>query len=318
VITATNLSMHYGPVIALYRATFTVERGEVVGLLGPNGAGKSTTMKILTTYLYPTAGTATVGGQSILDAPLAVRKLIGYLPEILPLYPDMEVRRYLDFVGRARGLSGQALRQRQEWVVHHCGLKPMYRKLVRELSKGFRQRLGLAQALIHDPQVIILDEPTSGLDPHQILEIRHLVRHLAHDKTVLLSTHILQEVEAVADRIVIINGGQIVGNGTLQELQQLAARQERLVFTVTATRNAVEQALRGVSQVAQIRCLSSTENSVRFELRAASGAKLAPQVGAIAHAKGWQINELHAFPPTLEETFLALTEAQTLQTDTGM
>ena len=262
-ITATNLSMHYGPVIALYRATFTVERGEVVGLLGPNGAGKSTTMKILTTYLYPTAGTATVGGKSILDEPVAVRRLIGYLPEVLPLYPEMEVRRYLDFVGRARGLQGNTLRQRLDWVVQHCGLKPMYRKLVRELSKGFRQRVGLAQALIHDPQVIILDEPTSGLDPHQILEIRHLVRHLAHDKTVLLSTHILQEVEAVADRIVIINGGQIVGDGTLQELQQLAQRHERLLFTVTATRQAVEKALQGVSQVTQRRYLGSTEDHVR-------------------------------------------------------
>jgi ABC-2 type transport system ATP-binding protein len=318
VITATNLSMHYGPVIALYRATFTVERGEVVGLLGPNGAGKSTTMKILTTYLYPTAGTATVGGKSVLDAPLAVRKLIGYLPEILPLYPDMEVRRYVEFVGRARGLQGGALRQRLEWVVHHCGLKPMYRKLIRELSKGYRQRVGLAQALIHDPQVIILDEPTAGLDPHQILEIRHLIRQLAHDKTVLLSTHILQEVEAVADRIVIINGGQIVGNGTLQELQQLAQRHERLIFTVTAARHTVEKTLQGWSQVRQMRCLGDKEGQVRFELRATPGTKLAPQVGALAHTNGWQINELQVLPPTLEETFLALTESQTRQTGTGM
>jgi ABC-2 type transport system ATP-binding protein len=316
VITATNLSMHYGPVIALYRATFTVERGEVVGLLGPNGAGKSTTMKILTTYLYPTAGTATVGGKSILDEPVAVRRLIGYLPEVLPLYPEMEVRRYLDFVGRARGLQGNTLRQRLDWVVQHCGLKPMYRKLVRELSKGFRQRVGLAQALIHDPQVIILDEPTSGLDPHQILEIRHLVRHLAHDKTVLLSTHILQEVEAVADRIVIINGGQIVGNGTLQELQHLAQRQERLLFTVTATRQAVEKALQGVSQVTQRRCLGSTEDSARFELRAAPGSNLASQIGALALTNGWHLHELQALPPTLEETFLALTESQALPTGT--
>jgi ABC-2 type transport system ATP-binding protein len=310
--------MHYGPVIALYRATFTVERGEVVGLLGPNGAGKSTTMKILTTYLYPTSGTATVGDQSVLDAPLAVRKLIGYLPEVLPLYPEMEVRRYLDFVGRARGLQGITLRQRLDWVVQHCGLKPMYRKLVRELSKGYRQRVGLAQALIHDPQVIILDEPTSGLDPHQILEIRHLIRHLAHDKTVLLSTHILQEVEAVADRIVIINGGQIVGNGTLPELQQLAQRHERLLFTVTATRQAVEKALQGVSQVTQRRYLGSSEGGVSFELRAAPGNKLAPRIGALAQAQGWQVHELHALPPSLEETFLALTEPQALQTGTEM
>jgi ABC-2 type transport system ATP-binding protein len=158
VITVTDLSMHYGPVVALHKANFNVERGEVVGLLGPNGAGKSTTMKILTTYLYPTAGVASVGGESVLDNPLAVRKLIGYLPEILPLYPEMEVRDYLHFVGRARGLSHGQLQPRLDWVVDRCGLKPMFRKLARELSKGYRQRVGLAQALIHDPQVVILDE----------------------------------------------------------------------------------------------------------------------------------------------------------------
>ena len=215
-ITVSDLCMHYGPVVALHKATFNVERGEVVGLLGPNGAGKSTTMKLLTTYLYPTFGNATVGGKSIRNEAYEVRKLIGYLPEVLPLYPDMEVRAYLDFVGRARGLRGGRLRQREAWVVEHCGLRPMYRKLVRELSKGYRQRVALAQALIHDPQVVILDEPTSGLDPHQIQEIRQLIRQLARDKTVLLSTHILQEVEAVADRLVIINAGRIVGDGTLQ------------------------------------------------------------------------------------------------------
>jgi len=191
VITVSDLCMHYGPVVALHKATFNVERGEVVGLLGPNGAGKSTTMKLLTTYLYPTFGHATVGGKSIRNEAYEVRKLIGYLPEVLPLYPDMDVRAYLDFVGRARGLRGGGLRQRTTWVVEHCGLRPMYRKLIRELSKGYRQRVALAQALIHDPQVVILDEPTSGLDPHQIQEIRHLIRQLAHDKTVLLSTHIL-------------------------------------------------------------------------------------------------------------------------------
>ena len=244
VITVSDLCMHYGPVVALHKATFNVERGEVVGLLGPNGAGKSTTMKLLTTYLYPTFGHATVGGKNIRDEAYEVRKLIGYLPEVLPLYPDMEVRAYLDFVGRARGLRGGGLRQRASWVVEHCGLRPMYRKLIRELSKGYRQRVALAQALIHEPQVVILDEPTSGLDPHQILEIRQLIRQLAQDKTVLLSTHILQEVEAVADRLVIINAGRIVGDGTLAELQQKTRRQSRALFAVAAPRAEVESALK--------------------------------------------------------------------------
>jgi ABC-2 type transport system ATP-binding protein len=274
-------------------------------------------MKILTTYLYPTAGTASVGGKSVLDEPLEVRKLIGYLPEVLPLYPNMEVRHYLDFVGRSRGLRGRGLRQRLDWVVHHCGLKPVYRKLNHELSKGFRQRVGLAQALIHDPQVIILDEPTSGLDPHQILEVRHLIRHLATDKTVLLSTHILQEVEAVADRIVIINGGRIVGDGTLHELQRQAQRHERALLAVAASRQEAEAALKDLAQVKRIRFCGTAESFVRFEIDAAPGARLGQQLGALAHTKGWRIGELYAPPPTLEETFLALTEPQDPQAGTG-
>jgi len=315
-ITVENLSMHYGPVIALYRANFTVERGEVVGLLGPNGAGKSTTMKILTSYLYPTAGTASVDGKSVLDEPLEVRQRIGYLPEVLPLYPDMEVRTYLDFVGRARGLRRAVLQQRLEWVVHHCGLQPMYRKLVRELSKGYRQRVGLAQALIHDPQVIILDEPTSGLDPHQILEIRQLIRQLADQKTVLLSTHILQEVEAVADRIVIINGGLIVGNGTPQELQRQAQRHTRIRIAVSAPQQEAEVAFKGVPQVLRVRYTGDADGMQRFEIEAPPGVPLGHQLGALASAKGWQVSELYVQPPTLEETFLALTEAHNTQEST--
>lgn len=302
--------MHYGPVVALHKANFSVERGEVVGLLGPNGAGKSTTMKILTTYLYPTAGVASVGGESVLDSPLAVRKLIGYLPELLPLYPEMEVRDYLTFVGRARGLSHGQLNQRLDWVVDRCGLKPMYRKLARELSKGYRQRVGLAQALIHDPQVVILDEPTSGLDPHQILEIRQLVRELAHDKTVLLSTHILQEIEAVADRIVIINSGRIVGDGTLDELRARTQRVERAALVVTADRKVVEPELKKLPQIQHVRCTRSDEESAHFELDATVDSQLTRNLAKLVQEQGWQIEGLTAHPPSLEETFLALTEQQ--------
>ena len=309
-IAVSDLCMHYGPVVALHKATFNVERGEVVGLLGPNGAGKSTTMKLLTTYLYPTFGHATVGGKSIRDEAYAVRQLIGYLPEVLPLYPDMEVRAYLDFVGRARGLRGGALRHRAAWVVEHCGLKTMYRKLIRELSKGYRQRVALGQALIHDPQVVILDEPTSGLDPHQIQEVRQLIRELAQQKTVLLSTHILQEVEAVADRLVIINGGRIVGDGTLAELQQKTLRQVRALFAVAATRAEVEGALKALQGVRRVRFLGDQGQMGCFELRAPYGVSLLPALGALAQAKGWQVGELHLQPPPLEEVFLALTEPQ--------
>ncbi len=316
-ITVSDLCMHYGPVVALHKATFNVERGEVVGLLGPNGAGKSTTMKLLTTYLYPTFGHATVGGKSIRNEAYEVRKLIGYLPEVLPLYPDMDVRAYLDFVGRARGLRGGGLRQRTTWVVEHCGLRPMYRKLIRELSKGYRQRVALAQALIHDPQVVILDEPTSGLDPHQIQEIRHLIRQLARDKTVLLSTHILQEVEVVADRLVIINAGRIVGDGTLPELQQKTQRYARALFAVVAPRTEVEVALKELRGVRRLRFADATESLTRFELQAAQGVNVLPELGALAQARGWQVGELQAQPPTLEEVFLALTEPQESKSETG-
>ncbi len=239
-----------------------------------------------------------------------MRKLIGYLPEILPLYPEMEVRDYLTFVGRARGLSHGQLNQRLDWVVDRCGLKPMYRKLARELSKGYRQRVGLAQALIHDPQVVILDEPTSGLDPHQILEIRQLVRELAHDKTVLLSTHILQEIEAVAGRIVIINSGRIVGEGTLDELRARTQRVERAALVVTADRKVVEPELKKLPQIQHVRCTRSDEESAHFELDATVGSQLTRNLAKLVQEQGWQIEGLTAHPPSLEETFLALTEQQ--------
>ena len=207
-IKVENLEMSYGSFKALDKISFEVNQGEVVGLLGPNGAGKSTTMKILTTYLHPENGKATVAGYDVVENPLEVRARIGYLPEVLPLYSEMEVKEYLEFVGRSRSVSGAKLTRRLEWVVDTLGLTPMYRKLCRELSKGYRQRVGLAQALLHDPEIVILDEPTSGLDPHQIQEIRILIRTLGQTKTVILSTHVLREAEAVSDRIVIINRGK--------------------------------------------------------------------------------------------------------------
>ncbi|MBI5091311.1 MAG: ATP-binding cassette domain-containing protein [Candidatus Hydrogenedentes bacterium] len=307
-IKANKLTMHYGPVVALRDVSFEVKKGEIVGLLGPNGAGKSTTMKILTTYLYPTKGTAQVGGVDVLENPLGVRKIIGYLPEILPLYMDMEVRAYLNFVGKARGLSGARLRERSELVIEECGLRPMYRKIVRELSKGYKQRTGLAQALIHDPDIIILDEPTSGLDPHQIVEIRQLIRNLAHGKTVILSTHILQEVEATADRIVIINRGRIVGDGTIEELRTRAKKFDRTQVSVAGARAEVERLLSGLDGAKKVEFLNETNGYVSFVIHGAIGAPIWKEVGSLARTKNWELRELSNKPLTLEETFLTLTE----------
>ncbi len=310
-IKASGLTMHYGPVVALNDVSFEVNQGEVVGLLGPNGAGKSTTMKILTTYLHPTRGTAQVGGIDVLQNPVGVRKIIGYLPEILPLYMDMEVRSYLSFVGQARGLSGSTLKARTDIVLDRCGLFPMYRKVVRDLSKGFKQRTALAQALIHDPDVIILDEPTSGLDPHQILEIRDLIGHLAKDKTVILSTHILQEVEATADRIVIINRGRTVGDGTLEELRARATKEQRLTLAVAADRADVEKLLSGVREAKKVQFTGEKDGCVSFMVHSRSGKDLWREVSDLAQAQKWPVRELAEKPLSLEETFLTLTEKQT-------
>ncbi len=214
------LTMHYGSFVALDRISFQVREGEILGLLGPNGAGKTTAMRILTTFLYPTAGTATIDRLDILEHSIEVRKRIGYLPETAPLYLDMQTEEYLKFVGEAKGLRGKILSNRIGWVREACGIKSIWKHSIHEISKGYRQRVGLAQALIHDPKVLILDEPTSGLDPLQIIGIRKLIKSLAKQKTIIFSTHILQEVEAMADRIVIINEGKIVSHGTQKELAE--------------------------------------------------------------------------------------------------
>ena len=217
-IDVRNLTMHYGNFVALSGISFQAREKEILGLLGPNGAGKSTAMRILTTFLYPTAGTATIENIDIIQNPIEVRKQLGYLPETTPVYPDMQVDEYLNFVGEARGLAGSALNKRLGWVREACGIASIWKHSVSEISKGYKQRVGLAQALIHDPKVLILDEPTSGLDPLQIIGIRDLIKNLSKEKTIIFSTHILQEVEAVADRIVIINEGKIVSQGTQREL----------------------------------------------------------------------------------------------------
>lgn len=221
-INIQNVSMNYGPTVALDQVSFTVKEGEILGLLGPNGAGKSTLMKILTTFIAPSLGTVKVGKFDVTFDPIQVRELVGYLPETVPLYMDMRVDEYLRFVGEARGLAGTRLRERLEWVSEACGLTSVWKHGIHELSKGFRQRVGLAQAIIHDPKVLILDEPTNGLDPVQIIGIRKLIRSLATHKTIIFSSHILQEVEAVADRIVIIHEGRIIAQGTREELVEQA------------------------------------------------------------------------------------------------
>jgi ABC-2 type transport system ATP-binding protein len=228
-----NLTKIYATQKAVDNISFEAQKGEIVGFLGPNGAGKSTTMKVATGYLTPTSGTVEVCGYDVLTSPMEVRKNIGYLPEHNPLYLEMYVKEFLEFIGGIYGLKGNFLRTRIEEVIEIFGLGLEAKKKIGQLSKGYRQRVGLAQALIHDPQVLILDEPTTGLDPNQLAEIRAVIRNIGKEKTVIFSTHIMQEVEAICDRVVIINRGKIVENAQLSELKQANKTMEHIFRELT-------------------------------------------------------------------------------------
>lgn len=320
-IRTENLTMQYGAVTAVNNISFKVERGEIIGLLGPNGAGKSTTLKIITTFLYPTRGTAYVADKDVRENSLAVRKMIGYLPEVLPLYMDMEVHEYLRFVGNARGLYGRRLAERMNWVKEKCGLNPVYYKMIRELSKGYRQRTALAQALIHDPEIVILDEPTSGLDPHQIQEIRGIVRELAQNgKTVIFSTHILQEVEAITNRIIIINRGKIVADSGIAELKKNTMKYMRceLVLPASIASQEVEEQLRKLPEVAETKTHTTDNDETTYLVTGKTGQQLRTPLQQLSQEKGWNLLELKTKPYSLEEVFLKLTEPETLATEKGV
>ena len=307
-IQARNLSMWYGPFRALDDASFEVKRGEVLGLLGPNGAGKSTTLKILTTYIQPTSGSVVVDGVDAAEDPLAIRRRIGYLPETAPLYLEMLTGEYLDFVGKARGLEGAALSRRRDVVVDRCGLGTVFYRPIGQLSKGFKQRVGLAQALIHDPDIVILDEPTSGLDPLQILGIRELVRELADDKTVLFSTHILQEIEAVSDRVMIINEGRIIAEGSPKSLEERAMHRDRLLVETSAKADEVRAGLQGIEGVLAVEDSEPlSDGDCAFGVRHAFGdQEVVARVGTLLREKGWPVRHLAADRYSLEEVFISL------------
>jgi len=237
-IEAEGLSKFFGEFAAIRQVSFSVPQGQVAAFLGPNGAGKSTTLKVLTGYLAPSEGTARIGGVDVQANRLAATERLGYLPENGPLYPDMTPLELLCFFGRARGLTGPRLRERLEAVVARCALEAVIEKSIRKLSKGYRQRVGMAQVLLHEPDVLIMDEPTAGLDPNQIREVRQTVRELAQSKTVLISTHILQEVEAVADRVIFIDCGRIVFDGTLEEMRVGQPSLEQAFYALTGDKPA--------------------------------------------------------------------------------
>ena len=312
-ITVKELTKKYARTTAVDHISFDVQKGAIVGFLGPNGAGKTTTMRMLTCFLPPTAGAATVAGFDVLDQPLEVKKRIGYLPEMPPLYPEMETAEYLSFVGKLKGLSGAALAKQVDYVCERCAVADVKTKLLGKLSKGYRQRVGLAQAIIHNPDVLILDEPTAGLDPKQINETRELIKGLAGDHTIILSTHILPEVEQTCQQVIIINHGKLVATDSVQNLQN-RARGAESVLVELAGRNgdldntAVERRLQQISGVSRVQFKTSHGNRKVFEIESQRGFVRGDLARAIVEA-GWDLNELKPAAMSLEEIFLQLTGA---------
>lgn len=310
-IAVRDLTKYYGTEKAVDNISFDVKTGEILGFLGPNGAGKTTTMKIITCYLPPSAGTVEVDGLSTAEHSLEVRRKIGYLPELNPLYMDMNVLEYLEYAARLQGIGRLARSGRIREMVEACGLGDVRHKDIGEMSKGYRQRVGLAQAMIHDPEVLILDEPTSGLDPNQIVEIRNLIRHLGRAKTVILSTHILSEVQATCDRVIIVNDGTIVADGTLEQLQEDFRGSEQITLEISAaTANATADILPRVREIGQVESVTYAGGSGethRLIVHTARGSDIRAQVFQLAVRERWVLLEMARKATTLEEVFRKLT-----------
>ena len=314
-ITVSQLTKIYGQTLAVDRVSFEVPEGQIVGFLGPNGAGKSTTLKILTCYLPPTSGGATIAGFDIFKDSDKVREKLGYLPENCPLYGEMKVEEYLDFRGQLRGMDRATRKQRIGYVVDRCWLTNVRRKSISHLSKGFRQRVGLADALLHNPPVLILDEPTVGLDPAQIRESRKLIRELGGQHTVMLSTHILPEVEAVCDRAIVIAGGRIVAQGTPDELRANRRLQARVLIECRAPAKELEAALTRVSGVRGVEMLdgrSGDNHYVTAALLAKDGYDIREEAARTVIQHGWPLREVRLEHATLEEFFVQVTASQAM------
>jgi ABC-2 type transport system ATP-binding protein len=313
VIRVSELTKAYGQTLAVDRVSFEVEKGKVVGFLGPNGAGKSTTLKILTCYMPPTSGGASINDFDIFKQSEQVRENLGYLPENCPLYTEMKVEEYLDFRGRLRKLPRALRRKRIDYVIERCWLGSVRRRLISHLSKGFRQRVGLADALLHDPPVLILDEPTVGLDPTQIRETRKLIRDLGGQHTIMLSTHILPEVEAVCDRAIVISSGRIVAQGTPEELRSSRRMQARVLVECRGPSKEVEIALNRVSGVGHVELINGNGDAfLTAALRPKDGYDIREEVARTVIQHGWPLREIKLESATLEEFFVQVTANQAM------
>ncbi len=314
-IRVQNLTKTFGPKVAVNSVSFNVERGEVLGFLGPNGAGKSTSMRMITGFIPPSAGTVRVGEFNMIEQPIQAKRLIGYLPENAPAYGDMTVFGFLSFCAELRGLKGEARKKAVERVVEMCFLEAVIHQSVETLSKGFRHRTCFAQSIIHDPEVLVLDEPTDGLDPNQKHEVRTLIRRMGEKKAIIFSTHILEEVEAICSRAIIIDRGQIVANGTPQELKQRSEVAGAVTLRVTGTAgSAANQKLSQLSTVRKTSLLKDEPTGFTARVFPQPGfhdGELARSVHETATAAGWKVVELHTEEGRLDEVFRSITMPDT-------
>ena len=302
-----NLSKRYGPTLAVSGVSFSVEKGEVLGFLGPNGAGKTTTMRVITGFFPPTEGKVRVAGYDVVDEPLEAKRRTGYLPETPPLYPDMTVVEYLAFVARIKGVSRRDIKTRLDEIIERCAVTDVRNRQTGKLSKGYRQRVGLAQALIHNPEVLVLDEPTAGLDPKQIIETRELIKGLAGQHTVILSTHILPEVSKTCQRVVVINAGQIVAVGTPDELTRRLQGFETVLITVEGPAAAIIEKFQRVGGVTWVEPRESHGARVTLEVHSEKDKDVRAELARATVESGWKLYELKTSGLSLEEIFLKLT-----------
>ncbi len=307
-INVSGLTKKYGDLVAVNDISFSIRTGEITGLLGPNGAGKTTTLRVLTCYLKPTKGSISVGDYTVDENPVDVKKLIGYLPEEAPIYKDMIVYDYLRYIGTIRGIPEGDIKERIRKISEICGLDEVMHMTVSELSKGYKQRVGLAHAMIHDPEIIILDEPTSGLDPNQIVEIRNLIKKIGKEKTVILSTHILSEVEATCDRVIIIDRGNIVADGRTADLKSSSGEAVKVSIKVSGVdynNLAAElKSIKGVKSVAEKR----SDDNLISAMITPSDEDVRPRIFKLVCEKGWELYEMKQEFRTLENIFRELTQ----------
>ena len=307
-IEVERLSKHYHSVRAVDRVSFAVGRGEIVGLLGPNGAGKTTTMRMLTTYLPPSSGRAVLCGHDVLDEPLEVRKKVGYLPENVPLYPEMRVREYLAYRAKLKDVPRSKRRAAIDDVLERCKLTDVESRVLGHLSKGYRQRVGLAEALVHDPDILVLDEPTAGLDPMQIREVRALIRELGDKHTILLSTHIMSEVEAVCGRVIMIVKGKVALDDQLDHLQEQGA----IVLEVRGPALAIRKALEATQGVARVGVMDQEGEILKLEIQTRGGVDLREILAQKIVQNGWALRHLDVRRSSLEERFVRAVHEATL------